>query len=86
MKRFLRERGRAHFTAADPVVLCEAAEQLARDRKGAKDARQFPLPGQAEYLDLLRALTKLAPEPEAQRELLGKLATYTFRKHPGAKR
>lgn len=85
LKLFLRNRGRAHFPDSDSVVLCEAAEQLAKDRQQATENRQFPLPGQAEYLDLFRALLTLKPNsPQEQRNLLAKIAMYTFKKHPGA--
>ena len=65
-------------------LLEAAAEQLAKDRRRARETRQLPLPGQAEYLDLLRALQTLEAEPQAQLQRINTLARYTFRKHPEA--
>lgn len=78
---FLTARGRRHFPEADSGVLLKAAETLAKDRRLARDNRQLPLPGQAEYLDLLRALTSLEADPASQLQRLDTLANYVFRKH-----
>ena len=86
---FLIERGRAHFGAAgaagaDEAVLRRAAEMLFDDRQTATAAQIRPRPGQAEYLDLLRAVLGLEPgKPDAQLALLGTVADYTLRKHAG---
>jgi MoxR-like ATPase len=50
---WLFERGKALFADAPEEILREAAKVVIKDRK---DASQLPLPGLAEYLDLLRAL------------------------------
>ena len=82
---FLIARGQRHFPKVDvDKVLKPAAERLAEDRRKARENRQLPLPGQAEYLDLVRAVTTLESEPDRQGERLEKLARYTFRKHPDA--
>jgi MoxR-like ATPase len=84
---FLTGRGRRHFPNADQAVLDAAAKRLAEDRRHAAENRLRPLPGQAEYLDLLRAVTTLAKDnPAGQLERINKLARYTFRKHPDAAR
>ena len=81
---FLVERGRAHFSSADPRVLEAAAGQLARDRKQAEDEHRLPLPGQAEYLDLLRAVLTLVPDKtDEQLAALEKIGRYTLQKHIG---
>jgi MoxR-like ATPase len=83
---FLMRRGRAHFPISGDAILRKAAELLAADRYAARDAQRRPLPGQAEYLDLLRAATTLYPRSaKRQVEALEELAEYTSRKHAGRK-
>lgn len=86
---WLMARGEAHFgdECAEPVRR-EAARLLARDRRDALSQGQVA-PGQAEYLDLLRAVIHLAGEglaPEeresAQREVLDRVATFALKKGP----
>ena len=80
----LIERGRAHFPKASDVVLRRAAEMLIADRKSAIDAHIRPFPGQAEYLDLLRAVINLAEgDKEAQLVMLGDIARYALKKQVG---
>lgn len=82
---FLVGRGRAHFPDADERVLDTAARQLASDRSQAKEQHRSPLPGQAEYLDLLRAVLALYPGgAETQLDALQTIARYTLQKHGGA--
>ena len=60
----------------------EAAEQLWLDRQAA-EAQGVSRPGLAEYIDLLRALTRLAPGDVAeQHALLVHIARFTFAKRP----
>jgi len=80
----LIRRGRAHFPEVEEQVLHEAAEQLIDDRTRARQQRLRPLPGQAEYLDLVRAVTQLASDTEAQVDLLKRLRPYVLAKHQGA--
>ncbi len=85
LKQVLVYRGGRHFPDASVEVLEEAAQQLYVDRKQAKDNRRYPLPGQAEYLDLLRAVLALnASDPPGQLETLRAIAKYALRKHPDA--
>ncbi len=81
----LKQRGRAHFGGAtSDEVLEEAARQLVADRTFAEEQQLRPLPGQAEYLDLVRVVVKLAQgKVEKQKELLASAARFTLRKHPG---
>ena len=80
----LIRRGRAHFPKANESVLSKAAELLVLDRRAASEAQLRPLPGQAEYLDLLRAVLKQYPRNvKDQRAALDDLAEYTLRKHGG---
>ncbi len=80
----LAQRGRAHFgTKTTDEVLQEAARQLVTDRKYAEEHELNPKPGQAEYLDLMRAVIALAPEGDIaqQKALLATVAQFTLRKH-----
>lgn len=81
----LKSRGQAHFgkTTTDEV-LYEAAHQLVADRTFADKEQLRPLPGQAEYLDLMRAVIGLAKgNKKRQQELLATAAQFTLKKHPG---
>ncbi len=81
----LVKRGRAHFKDMDADVLREAAGQLQTDRKHAIDNQLKPLPGQAEYLDLLRALHYIAPDDAAkQLKKLKEIAPFVVQKHSGS--
>jgi MoxR-like ATPase len=86
----LVERGRAHFgrkTKGGPPpvsdeVLTKAALLLARDRQTALDRKRRPLPGQAEFLDLVRAVIDLAgADSTDQQALLEQIAPFALRKH-----
>jgi len=81
---FLKQRGQAHFgDRTTDEVLHEAARQLVVDRKATEAAQLSPLPGQAEYLDLVRAVVELADKNVAkQKDLLASAARFTLRKHP----
>ncbi len=86
LKQHLIERAKVHFKL-DQEVLNSAAEMLIQDRREAEAARWRPLPGQAEFLDLLRAVSDMAPEkPKEQKALLDRVARFTVSKHPDAKR
>lgn len=79
----LVSRGRAHFPNADQGVLKEAAEKLVTDRRAAAENHWRPLPGQAEYLDLVRAVLELGKDAEAQRNLLATLRRFVLHKNQG---
>jgi MoxR-like ATPase len=80
---YLKQRGRAHFgDATTEAVLHEAARQLVQDRKFAEQQQLRPLPGQAEYLDLVRAVVGLAEgDVDKQEALLASAAQFALRKH-----
>ena len=81
--RYLVERGRLHFpgfSQAQPDVLQRAAEQLLQDRRDTELAGVY-VPGLAEYLDLLRALSLVGGDPMAH---LATLRQFAFRKQPAA--
>lgn len=80
--KLLTIRGRIHFPAEEcsDRVLRAAAQQLVEDRESVTHAGGKP-PGQAEYLDLLLALTRLCPKDAAgQLKLLKKLSGFAYRK------
>ena len=77
-------RGKAHFPSVDETVLLEAADQLVKDRVATKAAHVTPLPGQAEYLDLLRAVTQLKPDSsDEQLAVLKDIKDFVLNKRVG---
>jgi MoxR-like ATPase len=89
---FLVERAQVHFSNQAPnegsiELFQHAAKLLVEDRKRAAGHNASPLPGQAEYLDLIRAVLELAPgSPEEQLLHLDNLRAYTLRKHESPRR
>ncbi len=76
----LERKGEAHFgERVDKDTRAEAAQQLWHDRErlGSDDAAK---PGVAEYLDLLRALVHIEPQPEKQMALLKEIKKYVYEK------
>ena len=54
---------------------------LVEDRRRAREAGQHPLPGQAEFLDLLRTVTELSARGAGSPEAVLELARpFVFRK------
>lgn len=78
----LSGRGKIHFgeNPSGPVRE-EAARQLWEDRENAR-AVNLPLPGQAEYLDILRALKGMAGTQAEQLACLEAIRGFAFQKHP----
>ena len=72
----LIERGKAHCSLP-PKILQDAADMLLEDRVATK---RPPLPGQAEYLDLLRAVEEQQETGYSHRELLDMVRPYLFKK------
>ena len=82
LRKRLVSRGGKHFPAIEPEIFDKAANMLIDDREEAKRRARRPVPGQAEYLDLLRALNAKHPgKPEEQREMLDNIAKFALRKH-----
>jgi MoxR-like ATPase len=79
---WLARRGRAHFAehSMSDAVLMEAARVLSHARTRAIDAGQLVRPGQAEYLDLLRAVADLEDGEEAQLGALDDIAEFALEK------
>ncbi len=83
LKELLCGRGQAHFgdrIAED--VLRKAADLLVEDRKTAVQNQLTPLPGQSEYLDLLRAVGNQADSAQEQLKLIDEIAKFALKKHP----
>ncbi len=81
----LMGRGRAHFGKGIAAnVLQRAADLLITDRETARENHWLPLPGQAEYLDLVRAVTTRERTAKAQEALLDAVAEFVLKKHPDA--
>lgn len=76
----MTQRGKSHFESMDEGVLKKAAEILARDRSDAIAKKLQPKPGQAEYLDLLRAVERNESEADKQLAILDTVANYIVRK------
>ena len=73
-------RGKANLDGLSKEVLKFAAELIAAERV-ARKGQGVCLPGVAEYIDLLRAVQPLAPDDNAQKELLQELQRLVTRKH-----
>lgn len=89
LESFLKDRGRAHFPDADEGVIEQVVKLLADERvpEDGSPPRTgpLPLPGQAEFLDLLRAVIAMRPQnPDGQLQILDEIAKFALRKHPDA--
>jgi MoxR-like ATPase len=81
LKDWLVERGGSHFgERCGETVRREAGNQLWKDRQDAIDAG-LPRPGQAKYLDMLRAIAGMAQDEQGQLALLEKIADLVRRGH-----
>jgi MoxR-like ATPase len=82
LHKLLVGRGGKHFPEITPEILERAAKLLIDDREDARRKARRPLPGQAEYLDLLRALDAMHPgQPAKQSKMLDNIAKFALRKH-----
>lgn len=80
----LIERGHAHFPALDKdAVITKAAKLLLKDRKAMKG--QHILPGQAEFLDLLRAVFHLASDDKKAEDWIDDISRFVMHKQAGIK-
>lgn len=80
---YLMERGGAHFPQATDELLSRAAELMFDDRRHAIERHQSPLPGQAEYMDFVRAIMKLAADGEDADEVFDQIKSFVFHKARG---
>ncbi len=84
LKSLLVDRGAAHFqhlhTAPQADVLALAADLLLKDRKACMRHKRS-VPGQAEFLDLVRAVCTLCEDESGRLEFVRSVAPFTFSKH-----
>ncbi len=79
---WLTKRGQIHFgEKCSEKVRIKAAQQLWKDRCTALKQNQ-PAPGQAEYLDILRALSRMWANEAGQLEALKEIKDFAFKKYP----
>jgi MoxR-like ATPase len=79
---WLMRRGRHHFPNSFEAVRRKAAERLWGEREAPRRRGLTP-PGQAEYLDLLRALEDIAPGNQGEQERwLQRIADFALCKAP----
>ncbi|MEM7391059.1 MAG: MoxR family ATPase [Verrucomicrobiota bacterium] len=76
--------GEAHFPQASPTLLQRAAEMLVSDREKVEEKGLAP-PGQAEYLDLVRAVQDAASNEDEENEMLHTISTFVLDKHEGTR-
>ena len=80
----LLDRGEAHaHGGVERSVLQVLVQNLLAARADEEAPRGRRPPGQAEYLDLVRALATLAKGKDAQIELLNEIQSLAFAKHKG---
>lgn len=84
--KFLVDRARQNtvgFKGLNDAVFREVAEWLVEDRQHAENNRFYPLPGQAEFFDLLRGASRLSGETgRPAGDIVEELRAYTFQKDP----
>lgn len=81
---FLLKRAQTNFDLDEKTILRPAAEMLIKDRAYAKANNLKPLPGVAEYFDVLRGVRNLQRHHSGVDigELMKKLQHFAYRKHP----
>jgi len=81
LRTWLMRRGRTNFAAASETVLAEVATMVIEDRLAAEELG-LPAPGQAEYLDLVRAVMKLGRNERERLRILKDISIFALKKHP----
>lgn len=77
---FLIKRGQAHYPDVSESRLIKTARLLLNDRRTALQRHQSPLPGQAEYLDFLRALVTLTKNGDNEADIFEQVQQFVFQK------
>ena len=81
-KIFLIKRGKTNFSDLDlHTILAPAADMLVEDRAHVYGKKLKPLPGQAEYFDLLRGIRELKGKGQDIQKLMKQLRRFTYQKH-----
>lgn len=86
---FLMRRAKANFADLDEEsILRPAAKMMIDDRHHADTNNLYPLPGQAEYFDLLRGMQRLQSHYShlSAADLMKTIQQYTYRKHVNSPR
>jgi MoxR-like ATPase len=79
---WLIHRGQVHFRdICTEKVMHKAAEQLYQDRYEALKSG-LPAPGQAEYLDMLRAVSRIETKEKDQLKVLDAIGEFALKKNP----
>ena len=82
LKQWLQDRALVHKYACEDSIVARAADLLISDRQRAT-AAGFTPPGQAEFLDMLSALSKMAPaDTQKQEEYLVWVSRFALKKQP----
>ena len=82
LKAKLIERGRIHFAdSLDTTVYQRAADLIYSEREHCRNKGLKPLPGQAEYLDLLTAAANLKSNDLDALTAIEQVAEYVIKKH-----
>lgn len=76
----LVQRGTAHFNEVDPKVIMAVAELVAEARE---QSMETPRAGQAEFLDLVRAVSEIEDKATAQIARLKDIKQYALQKRGG---
>jgi MoxR-like ATPase len=79
---YLCSRGAAHFGAQCAATVQQRTAELVWEDRTRALAQALPPPGQAEYLDLLRAVAGLASTPEEQLRWIEEIGRFVLRKSP----
>lgn len=78
------EQNAKHFPLLDAKVFAEAADMLVDDREYAQGENLYPLPGQAEYFDMLRGIQRLSNSTgKRASDYIKELRKFTYQKHSG---
>ena len=83
-RAFLLSRATENYPTLDEeTVIKPAIEMLVEDRAQAQNKRLSPLPGQAEFFDLLRGVSIIDAQDDSVQvaELIQQLRRFTYQKH-----
>lgn len=81
LRAWLCRRGKTHFPDLADALLDQAAGLVSKDRRAALKLG-ITAPGQAEYLDMLRAARDLGRTDTDRKRLLDEIAIFALKKHP----
>lgn len=82
MVTWLAERGRIHFKDACGLKVREKAAGMVWEDRQRAIRQNHPAPGQAEYLDILRALKNMSDNEATQLKNLEIISEFALRKYP----